>query len=68
MNKYIAKHIAEVFAESFINYMVEATVEGLEVSQVNLMLKRLEEYEAKHKLMFVTFFGTELIIFENADR
>lgn len=64
MSKYVAKHISEVFAESFVNYMVEATVDGLQMGPVNLMLKRIEEYEAKHKLLFMTFMGTELLIFE----
>lgn len=65
--KYTIKYLSEVFSEDFTEY-ITTTLQGEPARGKELMLimKEIEYYETKRKLEFVSFFGSDMIIFKAA--
>lgn len=63
--KYAIKYLHEVFSPDFADY-INTTLQGEPATGKELMLimKEIEHYETKRGLEFVSFFGSDMIIFK----
>lgn len=64
---YVVKDMQEVFSDQFAEYIrskqdeAKYTMHGLDQSDVQLIFRRITEFESKHDLQYVTHFNQFLI-------
>lgn len=65
--KYAVKYLNEVFSEDFVDY-VNTTLHGepADAKILTMIMKEIQSYETKRNLEFVSFFGSDMIIFKAA--
>lgn len=61
---YITRRLEDVFSQNFQNYIADKQDWELTDSDVNLIFRRISEYEQKNHVQFVTFFAKHFIIFQ----
>lgn len=66
--KYKIKYLSEVFSETFQNYMVDLISNGIDVSDLEQIMREVERYEARYSLEFISFMLPDFIIFKDAIR
>lgn len=62
---YITRRLEEVFSSNFVQYIADKHDWQLTDNDVNLIFRRIAEYEQKNNVRFVTFFAKHFIIFDN---
>ena len=60
--KYVVKDFTDVISHEFIG-MVDVSEEDA-ASKIQHIMNKVEEYEIKHDLDFVSFFGKQQIVFK----
>ena len=65
MNSYLIKHASEVFSEEFVAYLAGQEYEEIQPNHIRQIFNRIEIFEIRHKVQFVTLFANEYLVFRN---
>lgn len=63
--KYAIKEFSQVFNPEFINFLTEFVPEEINKNHLSKIMEKVEQFEEKYNLEFVSFFGSDFIIFKH---